>query len=53
MQCFNCHEEVDKVITVYKQMYDQEGLDAGIVNSYWCLRCIQNTDENRDESVNV
>lgn len=53
MQCFNCNQEVDKVVTVYKQLYDKDGLDSGISNSYWCLSCLQNTDNQEDDSVSV
>lgn len=56
MICGNCENEVSFVVPVAKQLYDNDNMETGIANQYWCFKCLTNNgqdDESADSFIGV
>ena len=53
MNCQKCLEDVKFVIPVYKQQYDEAGVETKVGLEYWCALCTTNTTDNDSIGVDV
>jgi len=51
MICGHCEEEVGHVIPLMKQLYDENGVETGVNEVYYCFSCIQNLDAEDNVGV--
>jgi len=42
--CAKCQENVEYVLPVFKQLYDEQGIETGVADYHYCISCIQNLD---------
>jgi hypothetical protein len=53
MMCYHCETEVQYVVPITKQLYDEDNIEAGVSTEHWCLNCINNIDSDGDLNIGI
>jgi hypothetical protein len=51
--CYHCETEVQYVVPITKQLYDEDNIEAGVSTEHWCLNCINNIDSDGDLNIGI
>ena len=51
MICENCNEDVNHLLPILKQYYDEEGLPTRTGQVFYCFSCVQNLDAEDNTGI--